>query len=154
MENYGYNQNPQFNYNPQESFPQQGNPQGYAYNQFTQPYPNYQVAEDAITGENKALCILSWLPALSWIMYLVKKDDKAVVRCANQGFIALLGVIVLSLVSSLIGGLIGGVIGSLISGACGICTTVIGVFCLIGFIKACQSEHWEMPIIGNIKIFK
>ena len=109
-------------------------------------------AEDAITAENKAYVALSWIPIISWIMYLVKKEDKAVVRAANQGLIGLIAIVAISIFSAIFSNF--GAFGSICCILFNLCDTVVGIFCLVGLIKACMGEHWEMPLLGSIKIFK
>lgn len=108
--------------------------------------------EVVITDENKTVCALSYIPILSWIIYLVKKDDKAVVKTANQGFTLLIGIIVISVLTTI--SPFHGVIWVLMRMILGLCDTALGVCSLIGLIKAAQKEYFEIPLIGKFQILK
>ena len=108
--------------------------------------------EPIITDENKVVCALSYIPILSWIMYLTKKDDKAVVRAANQGLILLIGIVAISILTAIFS--FHGAIWTLMRMVLSLCNTALGVCGLIGLIKAAQKEYFEIPIIGGFKIFK
>lgn len=107
--------------------------------------------EYKITPENKTHCALAAIPIISWLIYLINKEDKTVVAMANQGFVMLLGIIGLNVINSIIGAF---TYIFLISLCVRLLTSVIGVFSVIALIKACQGEFWKVPIASEIKIFK
>lgn len=145
---------------------------------YQQPYaqqPNYQyqqppmatpvapapVNEDGLSDDNKVMAAFCYVPIISWIMYLIKPEDKGVVNCANQGFWLLL----LNIGSVVLGNLVLLLkqvmsyslwwIPNLINTGFDLFGFALWIFTLIGFIKVLSSkECFRIPVVGKTPIFK
>ncbi|MGN0006164.1 MAG: hypothetical protein ACI37Z_09390 [Candidatus Gastranaerophilaceae bacterium] len=149
-------------------------PQGAYQQQYTQQ-PNYQyqqppmaapvapapVNEDGLSDDNKVMAAFCYVPIISWIMYLIKPEDKGVVNCANQGFWLLL----LNIGSVVLGNLVLLLkqvmsyslwwIPRLINTGFDLFGFALWIFALIGFIKVLSSkECFKIPVVGKTSIFK
>lgn len=107
------------------------------------------------------MAAFSYVPIVSWIMYLIKPEDKGVVNCANQGFWLLLlniGSIVLGNLVLLLKHVLSYSlwwIPNLINTGFDLFGFVLWIFAVIGFIKVLASkECFEIPVVGKTPIFK
>lgn len=145
---------------------------------YQQPYaqqPNYQyqqppmaasvapapVNEDGLSDNNKVMAAFCYVPIISWIMYLIKPEDRGVVNCANQGFWLLL----LNIGSVVLGNLVLLLkqvlsyslwwIPRLINTGFDLFGFALWIFAVIGFIKVLASkECFKIPVVGKTPIFK
>ena len=119
--------------------------------------------ECAVTEENKLPVAFAWVPVVSWIMYLIKPNDKAVVKASNQGMLLLIADIVIYLFRKIIGWIMLNVsisltsvkIFSILGWACSVLTFGTFFLALVGFIiTLAQSRVFELPGTQKLAIFK
>lgn len=119
--------------------------------------------EYAVTESNKLSVAFAWIPVISWIMYLIKPDDKAVVKASNQGMLLLITDIVIYLFRKIIGWIMLNVsisltsvkIFSILGWACSVLTFGTFVLALVGFIiTLAQNRVFELPGTQKLTIFK
>ena len=144
----------------QQSYVQQPN---YQYQQppMAAPVAPAPVNEDGLSDDNKIMAAFSYVPIISWIMYLIKPEDKGVVNCANQGFWLFLlniGSIVLGNLALLLKQVLPYSlwwIPNLINTGFDLFGFVLWIFATIGFIKVLASkECFKIPVVGKTPIFK
>lgn len=56
-----------------------------------------------VTKENKLSVAFAWIPVLSWIIYLIKPNDEAVVKASNQGMLLLIANIIIYVLRKILG---------------------------------------------------
>lgn len=56
-----------------------------------------------VTEENKLSVAFAWIPVLSWIIYLIKPDDEAVVKASNQGMLLLIANAIIYVLHKILG---------------------------------------------------
>lgn len=56
-----------------------------------------------VTEENKLSVAFAWIPVLSWIIYLIKPNDEAVVKASNQGMLLLIANIIIYVLRKILG---------------------------------------------------
>ena len=109
-----------------------------------------QFADPEDIKKNKVMAILAYL--LFFLPLLVCPDSKFARFHANQGFIILIALFAVSLVTRLLGIIpILGLVFSLI----GILASIAGlVFIIIGMVNAGNGEMKPLPFIGHIAIIR
>lgn len=109
-----------------------------------------QFADPEDIKKNKVMAILAYL--LFFLPLLVCPDSKFARFHANQGFIILIALFAVSLVTRLLGIIpILGLVFSLI----GILASIAGlVFIIIGMVNAANGEMKPLPFIGHITIIR
>lgn len=149
-QNYGYAQ------------PQQAQSNPYVYQQQPQQGFNQQQPQNANQGNNDInetwKVALSYIPAGFWFGLLDK--SKTGRFAANQGLWALICIIASVVGINVINAILLSIsykllfLIAILNGALALFCFAIGIFCLIGLIKAFQGETIEFPILGKNKIIK
>lgn len=89
-------------------------------------------ADNKDIQDNKVLAAISYLPAISIIVLLVKKDSKFVKFHAKQGLVLFIALIIFSFIP---------VLGYLLD-------VVVVIFVIVGLLKALAGECWKMPLVS------
>lgn len=116
-----------------------------------------------VTEENRLSVAFAWVPVLSWIFYLIKPNDEAVVKASNQGMLLLITNIIIYVLNKLLGlavlnfdiSMASFTIISILNSVC--CVLSIGTFSLAvaGFVIALsQNRVFEIPGTQKLTIFK
>lgn len=116
-----------------------------------------------VTEENKLSVAFAWIPVLSWIIYLIKPNDEAVVKASNQGMLLLIANIIIYVLRKILGWAIlnfdiSMASVTIISVLNSVCYALsIGTFALsvTGLVIALsQNRVFEIPGTQKLAIFK
>ena len=116
-----------------------------------------------VTEENKLSVAFAWIPILSWIIYLIKPNDEAVVKASNQGMLLFIANIIIYVLRKILRVAILSFDTSMVSiTIISILNFVylalsIGIFALsvVGLVIALsQNRVFEIPCIQKLAIFK
>lgn len=116
-----------------------------------------------VTEENKLSVAFAWIPVLSWIIYLIKPNDEAVVKASNQGMLLLIANIIIYVLRKILGlailnfdiSMASVTIISIFNSVC--YALSIGTFALsvAGLVIALSQDRvFEMPGTQKLTIFK
>lgn len=116
-----------------------------------------------VTRENRILVAFAWIPVLSWIFYLIKSNDEAVVKASNQGMLLLIANIIIYVLRKILGlailnfdiSMASVTIISIFNSVC--YALSIGTFALsvAGLVIALSQDRvFEMPGTQKLTIFK
>jgi uncharacterized membrane protein len=103
---------------------------------------------DKTVEEGKIWAFFAYWGILFLLPLLGKKDNEFAVFHGKQGMVLCIGVVIIIIATTILSlipyiGLIFGIVGWLI-------LIVMGVFAIIGMIKALMGDKWKMPIFGDI----
>ena len=116
-----------------------------------------------VTEENKLSVAFAWIPILSWIIYLIKPNDEAVVKASNQGMLLFIANIIIYVLRKILGlailnfdaSMVSLTIISILNVVC--LALSIGIFALsvVGLVIAlAQNRVFEIPGTQKLTIFK
>lgn len=116
-----------------------------------------------VTEENKLSVAFAWIPILSWIIYLIKPNDEAVVKASNQGMLLFIANIIIYVLRKILRvailsfdtSMVSITIISILNFVC--LALSIGIFALsvVGLVIALsQNRVFEIPRIQKLAIFK
>ncbi len=88
---------------------------------------------EQFSSDSKSMAALSYIPALSIVMLILKKNDQFVQFHARQGLV--LSIAFLVIIIPVLGWFL---------------ALVISIVDLIGFLKALAGERYSMPLIGPL----
>ena len=103
---------------------------------------------DKTIEEGKIFAFIGYWGLLFLVPLLAKKDNKFALFHAKQGMVLCIAAVALVIIMVILGfvpilNIIVGILGWIV-------LLGIGVFAIIGMIKALTGDYWKMPIFGDI----
>lgn len=116
-----------------------------------------------VTEENRLSVAFAWIPVLSWIIYLIKPDDEAVVKASNQGMLLLITNIIIYVLRKILGlailnfdiSMTSVTIISVLNSVCYVLSIGTAVLSAVGLVIALSHNRvFEIPGAQKLTIFK
>lgn len=116
-----------------------------------------------VTEENKLSVAFAWIPVLSWIIYLIKPDDEAVVKASNQGMLLLIANIIIYVLRKILGlailnfdiSMANVAIINVLNSVCYALSIGTSVLSVVGLVIAVSHNRvFEIPGTQKLTIFK
>jgi len=103
---------------------------------------------DKTIEEGKIFAFIGYWGLLFLVPLLAKKDNKFALFHAKQGMVTCIAMVIVLIVMHLF--LIIPYLGAILYVIFWLVICVLGVFDIIGMIKALTGDYWKMPIFGDI----